>query len=690
MVGTSRCDVPARADAGGKCVERGPIPLVAAARGVGRRSAASLPGTVSRCALAGELCKIRLDKVFGASHRLSNKMMLARSVFFLFVVMVLALTATPTQAQTNVVPITRSGNKLYQGTNVFRFAGANIFWLGLTPNDTYPSHFRIVDALLTAREMGANVVRSHTLGISVGNSHSIEPALNQFNDKAFEPIDYSIAVARTNGIYLIIPLADNWHFFHGGKHIFTTWRNLANEDLFYSDPGVINDFKNYVAHVLNHTNQYTGVPLRDEPAILAWETGNELNNATSAWDDHWTEMAAVYIKSISPRHLVADGHTSESNANGMLSTNQLLLPDVDLYTSHFYPPVIKQLRANAALAGRYNKVFYVGEYDWSDQDLGLPQATITQDGSAHEAGNYSARVDVTRGNKNNWYVQLLSDPFALDANGTYAVDFWAKSSSNNIVQVAVSQAVFPYTALIKIDYRLKSAWTHHSLRLPAGQSGKAFLAFNCAATIGAIWVDNVSVSNGQENLVSNPSFENTGGKWLSPWRFKITKVGDAFTNFIPAIEKTNSYFVSGDLFWDLWCHDDNHGYDSNGIPYTLHYPGDTADMQWRAQMLRTHAFVMAGRMVPAHIVPPAPEINAITPVPSGNSVAWRGSAAAGAYTLMRSTDGVEWTTIATNLTDLQAPWADADANSTQRYYYQMIPYSLDGVAGAASNVKESQ
>ena len=615
-----------------------------------------------------------------------NKMTLVRLAAFISVMV--ALTAT--QAQTAVPRITRSGNKLYEGTNVFRFAGTDIFWLGLTPNDTYPSHFRIVDGLLTAREMGANVVRSHTMGTSIGNSNSIEPDLKQFNDRAFEPIDYSIAFARTNGIHLIIPLVDNWHFFHGGKHTFTTWRHLSNEDLFYSSPDVINDFKNYIAHVLNHTNQYTGVPLRDEPAILAWETGNELNNATSAWDDHWTEIIAAYIKSISPRQLVADGHTSEGNANGMLTTNQLLLPDVDLYTSHFYPPIIRQLQKNAALAGRYNKVFYIGEYDWSDQDLGLPQATITQDGSAHERGHYSARVDVTRNNRNNyWYIQLLSAPFTLNANGTYTVGFWAKSSSNNILQVAVSQAAFPYTALVKTDYRLKAAWTHHSFAVPAQQNGRAFLAFDLAATVGTIWVDNVSVSNGPGNLVSNPSFENMGSEWLSPWRFKITRVGDAFTNFIPAMEETNSYFVSGDLYWDLWCHDDNHGYDSNGIPYTLHYPGDTAEMQWRAQMLRTHAYAVTGLPMPAHMIPPAPQLNAITPVAGGNSVAWRGSAAARSYTLNRSTDAMHWTTIVTNLTDLKAPWIDASADPKQPYYYQMIPFSLDGVAGAPSNLKAS-
>ena len=71
----------------------------------------------------------------------------------------------------------------------FRFGGANIEWLGVAgygPADPagphYPSHYEVDDALATAQELGATVVRSQTMGDSVGCAACIEPELGTFND----------------------------------------------------------------------------------------------------------------------------------------------------------------------------------------------------------------------------------------------------------------------------------------------------------------------------------------------------------------------------------------------------------------------------------------------------------------------------------------------------------------------------
>ncbi len=113
--------------------------------------------------------------------------------------------------------VTRSGTSLLLNGQPFRFSGANIYWLGLEEVNTsngiaYPSHFQVDDALATAQTMGATVVRSHTLGISVGCSICVEPTLGTFNQVALQQIDYAIQSAHNYGIKLIIPLVDNWHF----------------------------------------------------------------------------------------------------------------------------------------------------------------------------------------------------------------------------------------------------------------------------------------------------------------------------------------------------------------------------------------------------------------------------------------------------------------------------------------------
>jgi mannan endo-1,4-beta-mannosidase len=282
---------------------------------------------------------------------------------------------TKQNAQAATGFVTRTGNSLYLNGAPFKLAGANIYWLGLTDTTppSYPSTTQVDNVLASAYDMHATVIRSHTLGIGTGCGACIEPSLNTFNDQAFNSIDYAIQKAASYHMHLLIPLTDNYHYYHGGKHNFTDWRGLTNEDDFYTNTTVIQDFKNYISHVLNHVNKYTGVAYKDDPTIMAWETGNEIWTAPASW----TEMIAQYIKSIAPNQLVADGHQAGSNVD--LSTTDLQNePDADMYTSHFYNACaygsttcysfrtyISRVETSANLAKQYNKVYYVGEYDWT-------------------------------------------------------------------------------------------------------------------------------------------------------------------------------------------------------------------------------------------------------------------------------------------------------------------------------------
>src|SRR2546429_787074 len=230
--------------------------------------------------------------------------------------------------------VTRSGSSLMLGGNKFRFSGPNIFWLGLLQRPEgirYPSQFEVDDAIATAADMGATVVRSHTLGNSVGCKLCVEPTLGTFNQQALEHIDYAIQSARKHHIKLIIPLVDNWYFYHGGKRTFTNWRNIPNEDNFYSNPQVIYDFKKYISTLLNHKNSYSGITYKDDPTIMAWETGNELSAPTN-----WVQNISSYIKSIDANHLIVDGN-SGGLGHPLSFQEDLNINSIDIYAGHFYP-----------------------------------------------------------------------------------------------------------------------------------------------------------------------------------------------------------------------------------------------------------------------------------------------------------------------------------------------------------------
>lgn len=293
-------------------------------------------------------------------------------------------TTPPTPAAGSAGFVTRSGSRLQLDGSTFRFAGANEYWLGLDDNikdaagqPTHPTQSRIDSGLNAAAAAGLTVIRSHSMGISVGCAACVEPSLGVFDDTALASADYAMYRAGQLGLKMIIPLTDQWRYYHGGISTFTAWRGYPNdpdtsvtaatsdterdaEMNFYSDPKVVGDFEAYIAHLLDHVNPYTGLAWKNDPTVMAWETGNELWTANPTW----TEQIASFIKNtLGARQLVADG----SGADRMRVINAAIdAPDVDMVSGHFYPVDVAWMAVDAAVAAAHQKVYFVGEYAWTD------------------------------------------------------------------------------------------------------------------------------------------------------------------------------------------------------------------------------------------------------------------------------------------------------------------------------------
>ncbi|MFI2714460.1 carbohydrate binding domain-containing protein [Micromonospora sp. NPDC018662] len=272
----------------------------------------------------------------------------------------------PPSRRTEPAFVVRDGSRLSLAGRPFRFAGPNMYWLGLDENVggtdpadppavDHPTYFRIRDGLTTAKRMGATVVRAHTLGVSTGDPHSLEPSLGEFNPAAFDRIDYAIAEAGRLGLRLVVPLTDNWQYYHGGRYDFLRWLGLSTENdgaLFYTDPAARAAFKQYVRTLLSHVNRYTGKAYPDDPTIMAWELGNELNGMTADWVDD----LAGHVKTLAPRQLVAAGSQHGTDPAVLGS------PYVDISDSHYYPPTAAGIAADAAAATAAGKVYLAGEF----------------------------------------------------------------------------------------------------------------------------------------------------------------------------------------------------------------------------------------------------------------------------------------------------------------------------------------
>ncbi len=292
--------------------------------------------------------------------------------------------------------VQRTGTHLTLDGAPFRYSGPNIEWLGLEgygPHDPagprLPSHFEIDDAFATAAEMGARVVRSQTMGDTVGCPLCIEPAQGQFNDAAFAASDYALSVARKRGMRLIIPLiGDCATCAGGGIGQYLAWNRKPSFQDFFTDPAILAAFEHHIDAVLNHRNTITGIRYRDDPTILAWENCNMCGivsvltgggPAALAQIASWSEAVGTHIKQLDTHHLYLDT-TGIFRAYPNVMDN----PSTDLVTFEFYPhwqallgpheppTTAATFSADAAIVTANGKAFIVNEFGWDRTDWTSP------------------------------------------------------------------------------------------------------------------------------------------------------------------------------------------------------------------------------------------------------------------------------------------------------------------------------
>jgi hypothetical protein len=260
--------------------------------------------------------------------------------------------------------VTRSGTRLAVAGRPFRFGGANIEWLGVAgygPSDPsgphFPSHYEVDDAMATAKEMGVTVVRSQTMGDSVGCAACIEPARGQFNQDAFAHVDYALASARAHGIKIIPTIVGDDALAGGTGCVYLRWRGISEPSCsliymapFWTDATVIADVEAHIAALLNHVNVYTNVAYKDDPTILGWDLLNGGGSPTP-----WTRQIVDFIRGVDSRHLVFSGFANAA------------IPGVDACVAFIYPhwfqplAVVKPWIARCKRAG---KPFIAYEYGW--------------------------------------------------------------------------------------------------------------------------------------------------------------------------------------------------------------------------------------------------------------------------------------------------------------------------------------
>lgn len=99
----------------------------------------------------------------------------------------------------------------------------------------------------------------------------------------------------------------------------------------------LGSFKLILDFLLNRVNTINGCRYGDDPTILAWETGNEMNyRGMRPAPASWTLMVAKHLKSRAPRTLVMDGSFARNDDVDACYPKEVLeSSDVDIISYHY-------------------------------------------------------------------------------------------------------------------------------------------------------------------------------------------------------------------------------------------------------------------------------------------------------------------------------------------------------------------
>jgi mannan endo-1,4-beta-mannosidase len=211
------------------------------------------------------------------------------------------------------------GALLIDRVSPYRAAGTNLYYLQQLL--TYAQQEDDREAMRAVREvlddlvcLSLPVARIWGFNDSKDKSSIRVSPEEGFREEGLRGLDQAVWEAKRRGIRLVIPLVNNWSEY-GGLPAYAAWAarrfgGTWSHDDFFTNAQMKQWWKDYVYLLVNRVNTFTGVAYKDEPAILAWEIGNELRcqscRGGTAFVDTVEELA-TFLKQLAPDQLVSDG-----------------------------------------------------------------------------------------------------------------------------------------------------------------------------------------------------------------------------------------------------------------------------------------------------------------------------------------------------------------------------------------------
>jgi mannan endo-1,4-beta-mannosidase len=243
----------------------------------------------------------------------------------------------------------------------YYYIGTN-FWYGATLGSTGQGGNR--DRLLKELDfMKANGITNLRVSVGAdgpdGHPSKVRPALQTapgvYNDTIFDGLDFFLAELGKRNMRAVLFINNSWDW-SGGYSQYLEWANVPPDTAGLTGWPQLKKrlaqyaacdeckkmFFDHVRVVISRTNRYTGKKYADDPAIMAWQVGNEpraFSDEAKPAFAKWIREATALIRSLDKNHLISIGSEGlmGCEVDMQLFEDIHADPNVDYLTIHIWP-----------------------------------------------------------------------------------------------------------------------------------------------------------------------------------------------------------------------------------------------------------------------------------------------------------------------------------------------------------------
>ena len=285
----------------------------------------------------------------------------------------------------------------------YTYVGTN-FWYGpiLASEGRGGDIERLQRELDTLKALGLTNLRTLVGGDGADGVFSrVEPTLQTapgvYNDTLLTGLDRYLVELGKRGMQTVLYINNSWEW-SGGYGQYLEWATgertlIPLVDGYWPFMQQMRKFQvsepaqelyfNHLRNIVGRTNSITGKPYKDDPAIFAWQLGNEPRCFSSEKEIQdgfigWMTKAAAIVKELDTNHLLSTGNEglmgSEEDMELVRRINSI--PGVDYMTIHIWPYNWGWAREESLeedLPAAIEKTSaYIGLHAELAQELGMP------------------------------------------------------------------------------------------------------------------------------------------------------------------------------------------------------------------------------------------------------------------------------------------------------------------------------